>query len=723
MNTRQARFSVSSLLFLTLLPLLGAETRTLISESIYLGASGGAEWSHFAGKEPHGQRLDLPFQSDSNDREATLFIHQEDVKYPWKVILNGKTLGSLDQREAALVSHYSIPAKALQAGENLLSIVPSNNEDDILIGNIQLDSRPFGEATGGTPLSVKVIDRQSGKPLPCRITIADENGVLVPLYTAPERTLPVGKGVIPTEDGQTLAVRTGVVYTTDGTASFGLLPGTYTIYASRGFEYSVSSQPMIIAGTQPQFFSLEIERSVSTEGWVAADSHIHTVTYSGHGDATIDEGMLTIAGEGIEFAVATDHNHHTDYSMPAKKMGVNQHFTSVVGNEVSTKVGHINAFPVRLGSSLPDHTLTVWPELIRSIRAVTGAKVLVLNHPRNTHNGFSPMNPKHFRQVTGENLRGEGFGFEAMEIVTSAALQSDLMDPVRDWFGLLNHGYRVTGVGSSDTHNVSRMILGQGRTYVRADDSDPENLNTEEIVTGYRAGRVSVSMGLLVDITVDGRYGIGDLVTNPGDEMTIAIDTVGPDWVRNSRESPFETQLFFNGYQVGHAARPGIEPMAFRFAGTKVDYSLNKGRGALEARTTRKFESYPQHDFWIVAVATGPGVREPFWAIPRPYQPTSKVWRPQVIGVTNPIWVDADGDGRFTSPRSYAVGLVERFGSDDWGALLAGLEDFDRAVAAQVASLLHAHGVDLLATDFRKALRTAPDTAREGVRAFVDSLR
>lgn len=712
-----------SILSAALLPVFGADTRTLSGERIYLGASGAAEWSHFSGMEPHGQRLDLPFEAIPNEREATLFIHQEDVKYPWKVTLNGKALGNLINREVPLVSRFSIPAEALRAGENLLSIVPPGNADDIVIGKIALDSRPFGEATGGTPLSVGVVDRQSGESLPCRITVADENGVLVPVYTAPERTLPVGRGVIPTEDGQTLAVRTGVIYTPDGTAAFGLLPGTYTIYASRGFEYSVSSQRVTIEGARPQRLSLEIERSVSTEGWVAADCHIHTLTYSGHGDATIDEGMVTIAGEGIEFAVATDHNHHTDYTEPARKMGVSPHFTSVVGNEVTTKVGHFNAFPVRSGSDFPDHKLTAWSELMQSIRSHTGAEVIVLNHPRNIHSGFSPMNPEHFRQVTGENLRGEGFGFEAMEIVTSAALQSDIMDPIRDWFGLLNHGYRITGVGSSDTHYVSRMILGQGRSYVRANDSDPENLDTDEIVRRYREGRISVSMGLLVDISVNEKFGIGDLVTSPGEELTIAIDTVGPDWVAESRESPFETQLFFNGYQVRQATRPAIEPLAFRFDGARVDYSLNQGRGALEAKAARKAEAYPQHDFWVVAVATGPGVREPFWAIPRPYQPTSKVWTPRVIGVTNPVWVDADGDGRFTSPRAYAEGLLERFGQKDVEALLGALEDFDRAVAAQVASLLHAQGVDLLAGDFRKALRAAPDAAREGVQAFVDSLR
>ena len=44
-------------------------------------------------------------------------------------------------------------------------------------------------------------------------------------------------------------------------------------------------------------------------------------------------------------------------------------------------------------------------------------------------------------------------------------------------------------------------------------------------------------------------------------------------------------------------------------------------------------------------MATGPGVRAPFWESPRSYQPTSRKHNPLVQGATNPIWIDADGDG------------------------------------------------------------------------------
>src|SRR3954468_9352674 len=111
--------------------------------------------------------------------------------------------------------------------------------------------------------------------------------------------------------------------------------------------------------------------------------------------------MLTIAGEGIELAIATDHNHHTDYTETATRAGLNTEFRSVVGNEVTTKVGHFNAFPVSAGGPLPDAQLTDWTALLHNIRSVTGAQVVTLNHPRDLHENFTPFAPVNFDATTG----------------------------------------------------------------------------------------------------------------------------------------------------------------------------------------------------------------------------------------------------------------------------------------------------------------------------------
>src|SRR6185295_2459459 len=230
--------------------------------------------------------------------------------------------------------------------------------------------------------------------------------------------------------------------------------------------------------------------------------HIHTLTFSGHGDATLDERLLTIAGEGIELAVATDHNHHTDYSEAAARAQLQSQFTPVIGNEVTTPVGHFNAFPIRPGSAVPDYKSKDWPTLISGMRTTPGVKDITLNHPRDLHEKFIPFASTNLNPVSGESPRGLDFNVDAIEVITSAAMQSDIMQLYRDWFALLNYGYRVAGIGSSDSHDVSRFILGQGRTYVACRDDNPAQINVDEACESFRKGRVLASMGLLTQMTV-----------------------------------------------------------------------------------------------------------------------------------------------------------------------------------------------------------------------------
>jgi hypothetical protein len=72
--------------------------------------------------------------------------------------------------------------------------------------------------------------------------------------------------------------------------------------------------------------------------------------------------------------------------------------------------------------------------------------------------------------------------------LNSISLQSDFMLPFHDWFGLLNHGTFVTPVAASDSHDVARYFVGQGRTYIRCPADDPGNLDVEKAVTSPVAG-------------------------------------------------------------------------------------------------------------------------------------------------------------------------------------------------------------------------------------------
>src|SRR5439155_19593904 len=311
-----------------------------------------------------------------------------------------------------------------------------------------------------------------------------------------------------------------------------------------GFAYGLDSARLVLKPGDCIRKTLSIRREVPTPGFISCDTHIHTLTHSGHGDATLAERMITLAGEGIELPIATDHNCQIDYEAAAVKHGVRKHFTPVIGNEVTTAVGHFNIFPVPAGDDIPNFKAQNWHDLFESIKDRTGARIIILNHTRDIHSRFRPFGPERHNAVTGENLEGLAFAANGLEIVNSGAQQTDMMRLYRDWFGLLNRGLAITPVGASDSHDVSRFIVGQARTYIRCNAEDAGKIDVDQAVANFLAGRVLVSCGLLTEITVNGKYGPGDLVP-ASDEVTVAIRVLGPSWVAADK-----IELYANGVKV-----------------------------------------------------------------------------------------------------------------------------------------------------------------------------
>ncbi|HYE75596.1 MAG TPA: CehA/McbA family metallohydrolase, partial [Blastocatellia bacterium] len=456
----------------------------------------------------------------------------------------------------------------------------------ILVGLLSLLAATAWES-GSVPqtatLKIHVVDASTSNGLPCRITIVDQQNA------------PPVISVLP---GQQLAVRPGVVYTSNGQVDLSLPPGNYTIYATRGPAYSLGKQMLGVSSGSAHQVKLSLRHEVPTENLVSCDTHIHTLTHSRHGDATLDERVITLAGEGIELPIVTEHNLLADYSEAAKGLGVDSYFTPVVGVEVTTKKGHFNVFPVQMSSKAPDSTIEDWPQLMRSIRSTPGVGFIILNHPRDLHSNFRPFDPANFNAVTGENLRGTAFSFDAMEVINSSALQSDYWRLYKDWFALLNYGYRITAVGSSDSHDVSEYIVGQGRTYIVCNDKNPGQIDINEAVRNLQSGRALVSLGLLTKIKVNRQFSVGDLATKLGKTMAVEVVVNGPSWLSADR-----VELFANGVKIR-------------------EQHLSSRSGAVEKARIKWVIPKPKHDVHLVAIATGPGKTTPYWPIHPPYQPT-----------------------------------------------------------------------------------------------------
>ncbi len=59
--------------------------------------------------------------------------------------------------------------------------------------------------------------------------------------------------------------------------------------------------------------------------------------------------------------------------------------------------------------------------------------IIILNHPRDLHSGVRPFAIENHYALQGENALGWEIGFNAMEVINSAATQSDIMQLPYDW--------------------------------------------------------------------------------------------------------------------------------------------------------------------------------------------------------------------------------------------------------------------------------------------------
>ena len=548
------------------------------------------------------------------------------------------------------------------------------------------DERPLDQELNQARIRIEV-KNDAGESLPARITITNAEGSLQTVHT---------------ESVNHLAVRPGIVYSSTGQAEFGVPLGDYTITAGRGFEYSIATTGVRLATGEKVARELIIRREVNTEGYVACDTHVHTLTHSGHGDATVRERMITLACEGIELPIATDHNVQIDHRPFAKETQVEKYFTPVIGNEVTTNVGHFNIWPIESGSQIPNHRSEHWNSIFNEIYGTPGARIAILNHARDLHGGTIPFGPKIHNALAGVNLDGWPIRVNAMEVIKSGAVQSDSLQLCRDWMALLNAGHNVTPVGCSDSHDVGRHFVGQARTYIRCDDRDPSQIDVDRAAESFIRGEVLVSYGLLCDLTVEGKYQSGAFAQPSSDALNVSVQVSGPTWTTAT-----QVKLFANGVEI---------------RSQRIDKTQADAEGTGTHAIIKWVLELPPHDMHLVAVATGPGIDGLYWKTAKPYQPTSPIWTPQTLGISGPIWIDADRDGRRWSASDYARDIVAK-SNGDLRSCLDALQPYDEAIAIQVAYQLELNGLSVLSEATSFEMVHASKQVRRGFERYQSQRR
>jgi hypothetical protein len=532
------------------------------------------------------------------------------------------------------------------------------------------DDRPYPTAGADGPVATLRYDVRDagGAPLPVRLTLVAPDGALPKLF--------VNTDAAPDE----LAVRQNLVYSLSGRGQVTVPPGSYTVYASRGLEWSIAQQALELSAGQTAAFTAVLRREVDTTGWISGDFHLHTLTHSGHGDANLKERVITLIGEGLDFAVATDHNHNTDYAPTVTALGLTGRIATAVGNEVSTSIGHFNAFPLDPSRPVPPPQSYDANQLFKLIRAETNpfgvVPVIQLNHPRwgdIDYFGRTRLDP-----VTGVGLartysddfdtieifnENEGWGYEDADITRDLNVGSSKHSVLRDWFNLLNRGQRYAAVGNSDSHHVQLELAGYPRNFVASPTDDPAAIRVEDVAGALRARRCFTTRGPFAEFQVNDAPVGGETVAASG-HVTLALRVQAASWIDCDR-----VKIVVNGDVVEEIPVPqtrAVERLC-------IERPLAIDR-----------------DCWIAVLIEGDDPLHPIvHTQDRPIRP---------LAVLNPVWVRTAADRPWRSPwrqaqddvaaRAAAALSLEQFAgrreSERALLLLAAVESRHRDAAALV---------------------------------------
>lgn len=420
-----------------------------------------------------------------------------------------------------------------------------------------------------------------------------------------------------------------------------LAPGRYRILATRGPEFSLESVTIDVAPGSST--TLEIDpphRVLETPGHVASDFHIHSAPSLDNATLTTNQIANSVAS-GSEVLISSEHDHVFDFAPTIRRMGLGDELPSLVGLEVTSEVssdvapqsiGHANVFPVpvepleyRRGAVANEGRR--WRDVIADLRALPGDRVIQLNHAR-THDDsmhkrafFTHMGPADAAFEPETSLREDpnavlverdpttsirDLDFDAMELLNGYNMER--YEKLReDWFSLLRQGERLVGTANSDSHFASNPI-GTPRNYVAYEGEvvPASAFDSKKFVRAVLDGKSFGTTGPFLDVSLDGAQ-LGD--THTGKEGVLRIDIRSAPWVDVG-----EVRVYVNG-------RPVVTKQIASDGRLEIPLTFEA-----DSFVTVEVEGEPSDDYALV--------------LPE-YRP---------FAFTNPIWVDANGDGAWETP-------------------------------------------------------------------------
>lgn len=237
---------------------------------------------------------------------------------------------------------------------------------------------------------------------------------------------------------------------------------------------------------------------------------------------------------------------------------VNHPRDSILGYFTAFNLGSYTGAPLPNSSAfkldqepLPDGSPSPYrPENFRLgfelLEVFNGKQVAQLFHyrmPEVAPPGPEPEVPRCPGGQTADCLPGKGQILEELIKVPDPARPGSSYDQrqpafpgaLEDWYTLLKE-HQITGVGNSDSHSAAAEA-GLPRSYVQVGpsaDGSMEALDEDALLDGLKAGRVVVTNGPFVELTVNGQQ-VGSQVVAPDGTVEVRVVVKAAPWVDVSK--------------------------------------------------------------------------------------------------------------------------------------------------------------------------------------------
>jgi hypothetical protein len=411
--------------------------------------------------------------------------------------------------------------------------------------------------------------------------------------------------------------------------------GTYLVTASRGPEYSRDQEIVEVLKDEHTELILTVDKVLDTTGFVSVDPHMHTIYSDGRVD--VEQRIRSIVAEGLDVAMATDHNIVMDYFPVLERVGFEDQLTTVIGNEVTVRgLIHYNTYPLtyRPDEDKNGAILALADKatpLFEASRQKDPGTLIQVNHPRAGTIGYF-NNIQLETETAASALESVDISFDVLEVLNGPYVYSSNSVAIQDWLNLLNRGYYRPLIGSSDTHSIDGEEPGYSRTYVYYKGGKGKDLNTTAVIEAIKKGHSFASNSPIVELSVNENFIPGDSCSINDGKVNVHVKVQSAPWV-----SVNEVKILINGERELVFPVKANNTDIIKF---EKDIGLTLDNDAtIIAEVAGKKSLYP-----VVQATSRDGFLKDA-ALP--------------YALTNPVFLDVDGNGVFDPPLAHLIEQAE----------------------------------------------------------------